>query len=216
MKTVILVLAFVCAFVCFAQGQQAKQKLYINPGLGFYRLTDDPWSINNTPLLLDLKIGMTVGKRGGLGVQFSAAFQSEWVSGRSSIQQPGSGTVWTRSGKHTVKTAGMGIFYERFFPISKRIIFFPSAYSQFFYSKNIERGGIYTGTETVPGITYERGVLHNYKARIGVNLNMQYAFSKSTSLIFRFAQVEGRFSYKFNPQVYFELPILMGVKYSFP
>lgn len=214
-KMMLVVLAVVGAFVCNGQGRMEKQKLYINPGVGFYRLTDDPYSINNTPLLLDLKIGMTVGKHAGLGFQFSAAYQSERVSGRSSIQQVGSGTVWTRSGTHTVKGASMGIFYERFFPMGKRLTFFPSVYGQFFYFKNIEQGGIFTGTETVPGITYSREILHNYKARIGMNINMQYAISKSTSVTLRFGQIDARFSYKFNPQVYFELPVLIGVKYSF-
>lgn len=215
MKLLMLVPVFMFSAVSFAQVQPARQKVYINPGLGFYRLTDDTWSINNIPLLLDFKIGMTVGKHGGLGFQFSWASQAELVSGRSNIQQGGSGIVWTKSGKHTIQTAGMGIFYERFFQIGKRVTFFPSGYVHFFYSKNVEKGGIYVGAESTPSITYENEVLHNYKARVGVNLNMQYALSTSTALTLRFAQTEGRFSYKFNPQVYFELPVLVGLKYEF-
>lgn len=215
MKLLMLVAVFLIGTVLFAQVPPTKPKVYIHPGLGFYRLTDDPWSIHNTPLLLDFKVGMSVGKHGALGFQFSSAFQSEQVSGRSNIQQPGSGTVWTKSGKHTIHTAGMGIFYERFFQMGKRFTFFPSAYMQFFFSKNIEEGGVYTGTESTPSITYKREVLHNYKVRLGVNLNMQYALSASTAITLRFAQTEGRFSYKFNPQVYFELPVLVGVKYEF-
>ncbi len=211
MKTAMLVCAILC--VCSVHGQDFPRKIYVNPSVGFFRLTTDKNSINNIPLMFEGKIGMRLKKKDGLGLQFSSASQSVPTSGLSSIQPSGGGSVWTRYGTRKQKVIALGIFYERFFSIGKRIDFFPSTYAQYLNYKDEERGNIVAGTDS--SMTYARATLYNYIGRVGLNFNFQYAITKSTSLTVRFAQIDCRIWNKYEQNVSLELPLLLGIKYLF-
>ncbi len=163
--------------------------------------------------MIDGKIGMRVGKKGGLGLQFSSVSQSVPTSGRSSLQPVGGVPVWTRYGTLRHKVTAIGIFYEQFFFLRKRLGFFPSAYVQYLNFTEEERGNIVAGTDS--SMTYLSETLFNYIGRVGVNLNLQYEITKSMSVTVRFAQIDCRVWNKYRQNVFIELPLLFGLKYSF-
>jgi len=211
MKATMLICAVV-SFYC-VHGQNPSQPIYINASIGFFRLTTDNANINNTPLMIDGKIGMRVGKKDGVGLQFSSIAQSVPTSGISSLQPGGGGALWTKYGtlRHTAVAAG--IFYERFFLLGKRIDFFPSAYVQYLHYTDEESGHIVAGTDS--SMTYKSAILHNYIGRLGVNLNLQYEITTSFSITARFAQIDCRVWNKYEQHVFIELPLLLGFKFSF-
>ena len=211
MKTAMLICAVVC-FYC-ARCQNPSQGIYINPSIGFFRLTTDKANINNTPLMIDGKIGMRVGKKDGVGLQFSSVSQSVPTSGISSLQPGAGGPVWTKYGTLRHNATAIGIFYERFLSLGKHINFFPSAYVQYLHYKDEDRGHIIAGTDS--SMTYSSERLHNYIGRFGVNLNLQYDITPSISVTARFAQIDCRVWNKYEQNVFIELPLLLGVKYLF-
>lgn len=211
MKAVHLICALLC--VLFSQAQRPKPSFYINPSVGSFKLTTDKNSINNSPLMIEGKIGMQLKEKSGLGFQFSSAIQKVPTSGRSNIQPVGGTIVWTRYGTRTQKAIALGLFYERFFSIGKKIDFFPSTYVQYLNYTDEERGNIVAGTDS--SMTYGRGILYNYFGRVGLNFNLQYQISKSTSLTIRFAQIDCRLWNRYERNIILELPVLVGIKYLF-
>lgn len=211
MKTAMLICALVFAY--YAQGQRPSHRIYINPSVGFFRVTTDKGSINNTPFMIDGKIGMRVGKKDGIGLQFSSVSQSMATSGISSLQPSTGGTVWTKYGIRRQVATSIGIFYERFFLLGKHIDFFPSAYIHYLNYTDEELGHIVAGSDS--SMTYNNSILHNYIGRFGVNLNLQYEITTSFSITARFAQIDCRVWNKYEQHVFIELPLLLGFKYSF-
>lgn len=211
MKTAILVCAILC--VCSARGQRYPHEIYVNPSIGLFRLTTEKANINNTPLMVEGKIGLRVAKNGGFGLQFSSVSQSVPTSGRSSLQPAGGIPVWTRYGTLRHRVTAIGIFYERFFSLGKNIDFFPSVYVQYLNYTDFEQGNIIAGTDS--SMTYMREKLYNYIGRLGVNLNLQYAISKSVATTIRFAQIDCRVWNKYEQNIFIELPLLFGIKYTF-
>lgn len=211
MKAVHLICALLC--VLFSQAQRSIPNFFANPSIGFFRLTTDRENINNVPVMLDFKIGMNIGKQDAIGFEFSSSSQSIPVSGRYNVQPPGGGSVATRVGRRHVDAAALGMFYERYFRLGKSFIFFPSAYGQYLKYKNEEKGSVFVGTDFAG--SYAMETLHNYKARIGLNFNLQYSFSNTISTTLRFAQVDCRIWNKYEQNIFLELPLLLGIKYSF-
>jgi hypothetical protein len=210
-------LQLICALLCvlFSQAQRPKPTIYINPSVGSFRLTTDNSNINNSPIMYEGKIGIMMKKNTGVGLLFSSTAQSTPTSGRSSIQPLGGVPVWTRQGTLRHKATAVGIFYERFISINKKLDLFPGAYLQYLDFTDIESGNILAGTDTL-GILYERRNLRRYIGRLGVNINVQYRISPSVSATLRFAQIDCRLWYKYNGQnIFLELPLLVGIKYSF-
>lgn len=163
--------------------------------------------------MIDGKIGMRVGKKDGVGLQFSSISQSIPTSGISSLQPGAGGPVWTKYGTLRHNATAIGIFYERFLSLGKHINFFPGAYVQYLHYKDEDRGHIVAGTDS--SMTYSSERLHNYIGRFGVNLNLQYEITKSISVTARFAQIDCRVWNKYEQNVFIELPLLLGVKYLF-
>lgn len=207
------ILSIVVLFICIAVKSQApSHSFYINPGIGFFRITNDPSELNNHPFLLEGKVGVMIGKKSGIGLQFSSSTQSMAVTGMSSLQPSGGGTPWTRVGTIRHIATSFGIFYERFFILGKRISFFPSAYLQYFHYTDEERGYIIAGSDS--SITYKRGVLYDYFARVGLNANVQYDLSKQISITTKFLQFDYRLSQRSVQHLFLEVPVVVGVKYT--
>lgn len=141
--------------VLCSQAQRAKPSFYINPSFGSFRLTTDNSNTNNSPIMFEGKIGMMRKKNIGVGILFSSSSQRTPTSGRSSIQPPGGVPVWTRRGTLRHKATAIGIFYERFISISKKMDLFPSAYLQYLDFTDIESGNVIAGSDP-SAILYER------------------------------------------------------------
>lgn len=211
MKPAMLVCAVIC--FCYVHGQKLPQGIYINPAIGFFRLTSDKANINNTPLMIDGKIGIHVNKKSSVGLQFSSIYQSVLTSGISSLQPGTGGPLWTKYGTLVHKATAIGIFYERFLLLGKHIDFFPSVYVQYLNYIDEDNGHIVAGTDS--SMTYKSAILHNYIGRLGINLNLQYEITPLISITARFAQIDCRIWNKYEQNVFIELPLLFGLKYSF-
>lgn len=159
------------------------------------------------------KLGMMIGKKSGFGLQFSSSTQSMAVTGMSSLQPSGGGTPWTRVGTIRHIATSFGIFYERFFILGKRISIFPSAYLQYFHYTDEKQGYIIAGSDS--SMTYKRGVLYDYFAKVGLNANVQYNLSKQISITAKFLQLDYRLSHRSVQHLFLEVPVIVGVKYSF-
>ncbi len=78
MKTTLFFLSL--SIVIASMAQTTDRKVYINPAVGSFRLTTDPASINQTPFMMDVKVGTDIGKRGVIGFQFSSILQNQSVN----------------------------------------------------------------------------------------------------------------------------------------
>lgn len=211
MKIILVFLGLCAVSAIFAQ--TAEKRVYINPSFGGYRVTTDPNNINNTPFMFEGKIGTDIGKHGIIGLQFSRVHQNTMVSGLF-WQQPVAGPVsLNRYGKLTHQITALGVFYERIFPLGKRVDLFPSAYIQYLDFKEVEKGNVIFVTDS--SMTYERKTFNNYSARVGVNFNMQYKLGKSFAITMRLLQIDCRIWDESRKNISGELPFLIGVKFSY-
>lgn len=211
MKIVLFFLGLCVVNAIFAQTDE--KRVYINPSFGGYRVTTDPNNINNTPFMFEGKIGTDIGKHGIIGLQFSRVLQNSMVSGLFWEQAISGPIPLTRYGKLTHQITALGVFYERNFPIGKRIDLFPSAYIQYLDLKEVERGDVIYVTNSLR--TYERKTFNNYSARVGVNFNMQYKLGKSFAITMRLLQIDCRIWDDSRKNISGELPFLVGVKFSY-
>lgn len=197
----------------YASGQETFPQYFINPSIGFFRLTTDKSNINNTPLMIEGKIGIRISKKEGAGLLYSSVSQTVPTSGVSPLQPGGGGQAWTKYGilRHTL--SAIGLFYERFLLLKKHFYFYPSAYVQYLYYIDEDNGHIVAGTDS--SITYKLEKLHNYIGRLGVNLNLQYEFTQSISMNARFLQIDCRVWNKYEQNIFVETPRLLGVRYFF-
>lgn len=212
MKTTILAcVVFLCGNTALAQ--HTPRKIFINPSIGFFRLTTDKASLNNSPFMIEGKIGVNIGKNGAFGLLFSNAYQAKETSGISSIQPSGGGTVWTSFGTIQHIATAFGLFYERTYAIGKKLDVYPSAYIQYLHYTDEENGHIVTDVDS--SMTYKREILHNYIGRVGVNLNIRYEITPSISITARLAEMNSRIWNKYEQNIFLELPLLIGIKYLF-
>lgn len=193
--------------------QQSLPRWYINPAVGFFRLTTDKASFNTSPLMLDVKAGIYLKKNSSLGLQFSGISQTVQVSGISSLQPGSGGSQWTKHGTLKHVATAFGFFYERYLFQSGHFSFFPTAYAQYLHYVDEENGYIIVGNDS--STRYRSGTLHKYIGRVGVNFNMQYDIYKSVSVTLRFAQIDCRIWNKHEQNIFVEMPVLFGVKCFF-
>ncbi len=210
MKSSILICILFCSNCVYGQSPKG---IFINPSIGFFRVTTDKAELNNKPFMIDAKVGMLLSKKDAVGLLFSSATQSEQTAHISNIQPSGGGN-WQMVGTKRHEGKAFGVFYERFFFAGKRFTFFPSAYAQYYHYTDTETGYIIVGTDS-SGIGYKNAVLHNYKGKFGVNFNVQLNISQSFSITAKFAQIDCRVWNTDEQNVLLELPLILGVKYLF-
>jgi hypothetical protein len=211
MKQILVFLGLVIVVVVNAQ--KTERSVYINPGFGLYRLTTDPNNINNKPFMIEGKVGTDVGKNAVIGLQFSNALQNIPTSGLYTDEPVGGIFTNKKRGNLKHQLTALGLFYERFFPVGKRIDFFPSVYIQYLKLTEEERGNILTPTDS--STTYRKNIKNNYSGRFGLNLNVQYKITKPLSITLRFAQIDCRLWDKNRKNILGELPLIVGIKYSY-
>jgi hypothetical protein len=210
----ILSLFFGLWIVNVALSQTSDKRVYINPSFGKYRLTTDPSSMNNTPLMIEGKIGTDIGKHGVIGFQFSIVRQNQMVSGPHWQQSVAGPFTLNRDGIFKSRLTALGFFYERYFSIGKKIDLFPSVYIQYLDLIETESGNLIYGPYSSYG-TYKRETSNSYSSRVGVNFNAQYTIGKSLAITLRFAQLDCRIWEPSRKNISAELPILVGVKFSY-
>lgn len=98
-----------------------------------------------------------------------------------------------------------------FFSIGKKIDIFPSAYLQYLEYRAEDKGNIIVVTDS--SRTYLNKIENSFKGRVGINLNLQYALNKSTSVTLRFVQFDCKLWDHTKQNLSLEMPLLVGVRW---
>lgn len=206
-----LICLFCLSFVLSGYAQEKRQKTYVHASAGFFRGSTNSDNITNTPFMLDFKIGGFLGDKDVIGLQISTSTQSIPTKGTTRSVYIADFGLPETYGRLTHKYTAVGMFYDHFFSIGKKIDIFPSAYLQYLEYRAEDKGNIIVVTDS--SRTYLNKIENSFKGRVGINLNLQYALNKSTSVTLRFVQFDCKLWDHTKQNLSLEMPLLVGVRW---
>jgi len=193
-----------------AQGL-SKGSLNGSVSAGFYKPITPEYFVNNTPLMLNGKVGWFLKNRFSISLEANITRYEAPYYQIAALQGP-SGTYYEK-GEKKDNSFSIGITAGKYFPLSSKFFLSANLYAHHLHNRYKEKGVLVRENGEDAGIRSNLTVDYNYAGRVGLNTEINYFITPHLAGIFRPAQLDLKLRRGWRTQLYAEAPLLLGISY---